>query len=445
VFSSIRLKNFKAYRDSKKIPLKPLTFIVGANNSGKSSLLHAILLLAQTLEDSTSKQALVTSGTYVDLGGYFDIIWGGQETTKRSFGIDLSMYEQGVESRYAFGNQKKGSPKPTDLSTSFVFNAEKNAIVVSSAKIGGQDTQFVALRRSGAGYTASNIKSKRIRDRLTHFLRHFLPSLQLTGLARRRQMEDDLFNAYFQAEEGWYAWSVEFGRVAHVAPLRQPVPRFGILGKSLTSELGPGGENLLRVLRASDEESESEERLASEVSRWIGDNFKMLKSLELVEVDAAGTILALLGDERNGFSKINLANMGEGLSQLLPIVARVLTTPRYGSLLIEQPELHLHPAAQADLADLFISGAEKADRQYIVETHSEHLLLRLRRRIAEGDVDPEDVAVLYVEREGSESSVRALDLDESGHFDDWPKGFFDERYREALAIAEAAQTGNGKS
>jgi predicted ATPase len=167
----------------------------------------------------------------------------------------------------------------------------------------------------------------------------------------------------------------------------------------------------------------------------------MLESLELVDVDDAGTILALLGDERNGFSRINLANMGEGLSQLLPIITRVLTTPENGSLLIEQPELHLHPAAQADLADLFISGAENGRNQCIVETHSEHLLLRLRRRIAEGVVDPAIVGVLYVERDGSESTVRSLDLDGAGQFEDWPKGFFDERYREALAIAEASSKG----
>jgi predicted ATPase len=243
------------------------------------------------------------------------------------------------------------------------------------------------------------------------------------------------------SDDAWFTWVNEFARVAHVAPLRQPVPRFGILGKSLTSDLGPGGENLLRVLRASDDLSSSGERLAAEVSRWVADDFEMLESLELVDVDDAGTILALLGDERNGFSRINLANMGEGLSQLLPIITRVLTTPENGSLLIEQPELHLHPAAQADLADLFISGAENGRKQCIVETHSEHLLLRLRRRIAEGVVDPAIVGVLYVERDGSESTVRSLDLDGAGQFEDWPKGFFDERYREALAIAEASSKG----
>ncbi len=434
MFTNLRVKNFKAYRDSKDVPLKPLTFIVGANNSGKSSLLHAMLLLAQTLDDSTSRQALVTSGTYVDLGGYFDILWGGQRSKARSFSIDLMLHPEGADRRYAF---RRGKGIPHRLETSFTFDAKKNAIVVSKASVRGDETTFSSVRRVGAGYThleAPKAAKKRVEVEFRHFLPMLRPSSQVNY---RRKRDDELIEYVMTSDDAWFTWVNEFGRVAHVAPLRQPVPRFGILGKSLTSELGPGGENLLRVLRASDDLSSSGEQLASEVSRWVADNFKMLQSLELVNVDEAGTILALLGDERDGFSGINLANMGEGLSQLLPIVARVLTTPEYGSLLIEQPELHLHPAAQADLADLFISGAEGGKKQCIVETHSEHLLLRLRRRIAEGAVDPAIVGVLYVERDGSQSIVRSLDLDSTGQFEDWPKGFFDERYREALAIAEA--------
>lgn len=435
MFTNLRVKNFKAYRDSKDVPLKPLTFIVGANNSGKSSLLHAVLLLAQTLDDSTSRQALVTSGAYVDLGGYFDILWGGQKSKVRSFSIDLRLDPEGADRRYGFQRTQKDIPHR--LETAFTFDAKKNAIVVSKSSVRGKDTTFSSVQRSGSGYSCLEAP-KGSKNRVEVDFRHFLPMLRPSSQFNYRlKRDDELMDYVMSADDAWFTWVNEFGRVAHVAPLRQPVPRFGILGKSLTSDLGPGGENLLRVLRASDDLSSSGERLASEVSRWVADNFRMLQGIELVDVDDAGTILALLGDERGGFSGINLANMGEGLSQLLPIVTRVLTTPNNGSLLIEQPELHLHPAAQADLADLFIAGSEDGKKQCIVETHSEHLLLRLRRRIAEGKVDPAIVGVLYVERDGSQSAVRSLDLNEAGQFEDWPKGFFDERYREALAIAEA--------
>jgi predicted ATPase len=105
-------------------------------------------------------------------------------------------------------------------------------------------------------------------------------------------------------------------------------------------------------------------------------------------------------------------------------------------LLVEQPEIHLHPAAQADLADLFIDALGQ-ERQFIVETHSEHLVLRIRRRIAEGKLDPSRVRIFFVELRAGKTRVRQLALDDNGHFEKWPKGFFDEGYQEAMAIAEA--------
>ena len=88
------------------------------------------------------------------------------------------------------------------------------------------------------------------------------------------------------------------------------------------------------------------------------------------------------------------------------------------------------------MADLFIDIATTLQRQVIVETHSEHLVLRVRRRIAEGTIDPNDVSILYVEKQGAESKVRRLDINKRGHFDDWPEGF-DEAYQEAMALAMA--------
>jgi predicted ATPase len=130
--------------------------------------------------------------------------------------------------------------------------------------------------------------------------------------------------------------------------------------------------------------------------------------------------------------------MGEGISQLLPVIAGVILTAPGETLLVEQPELHLHPAAQANLGDLFVeSVSDLSGPQFIVETHSEHLLLRVRRRIAEDKLDPRFVSVLYVDKRGSTSKVRPLELNPKGHFVEWPAGFFEEGYNEALGLARA--------
>jgi predicted ATPase len=204
------------------------------------------------------------------------------------------------------------------------------------------------------------------------------------------------------------------------------------------SELGPGGENLLRVLGSSEKYGVGRRTLVQLLRPWLSERFRMVKNLDLVDLAEGGTIRSLVADEMAGFKGINVAAMGEGLSQIMTTMAGVLMSSSGECLLIEQPEIHLHPAAQADLGDLFIETVETNKAQVIVETHSEHLLLRIRRRVAEGKIRPEQLAILYVEKVKGESRVRHLELNGRGHFDEWPEGFFEEGYREALAIAEAS-------
>lgn len=139
---------------------------------------------------------------------------------------------------------------------------------------------------------------------------------------------------------------------------------------------------------------------------------------------------------------INLSphEIGTGISQVLPVVVAAVAN---GAQLvaIEQPELHIHPALQVQLGDLFIT--QSSDRKFfLIETHSEHLLLRILRRIretAEGKASnefkllPNQVAVYYVESENGITQANRIGLDENGRFTDrWPKGFFAERMQEML-------------
>jgi predicted ATPase len=136
--------------------------------------------------------------------------------------------------------------------------------------------------------------------------------------------------------------------------------------------------------------------------------------------------------------------LGEGISQLLPIISEVVRSGSNTTVFVEQPEIHLHPALQSELADLFIKIVSQGDRQLIVETHSEHLLLRLRRRIATGDIDADKVQILYVSKVNGESRAEALDLGGNGRIDNWPKGFFDDAYTEAMELAKAQAKGASK-
>src|ERR1700756_1590571 len=133
-------------------------------------MLQAILLLAQTLEDTTSRQSLVTSGSYIDLGGYFDIQWGGQSNEPSSFSIELNISPESADRGYF--ETAEDSDRPTNLDITFALDAERNAIVVSSASITGGNTTFAAARRSGKGYSAPHL-SDAAREQLNLNFRHF--------------------------------------------------------------------------------------------------------------------------------------------------------------------------------------------------------------------------------------------------------------------------------
>ncbi|MYA70749.1 AAA family ATPase [Candidatus Poribacteria bacterium] len=139
----------------------------------------------------------------------------------------------------------------------------------------------------------------------------------------------------------------------------------------------------------------------------------------------------LIDTRRKEPVSVALPDVGFGVSQLLPFIVQSLASDRR-IISIEQPEVHVHPKLQADLGDL-LAEAIKEPRQnrFIIETHSEHLILRLQRLVRKKEIKPEDISVIYVSRRPEGAKAERLHLDEAGDFiDEWPNGFFLERLRE---------------
>ncbi|UWD83464.1 AAA family ATPase [Curtobacterium flaccumfaciens] len=170
--------------------------------------------------------------------------------------------------------------------------------------------------------------------------------------------------------------------------------------------------------------------LAQGVDTWlayldIGENVSVENQGKL----GIGMKVRLAGEERD------LTAVGVGVSQALPLVVAVLASPERSIFIVEQPELHLHPAVQSRLADFLLTA--RPDLNIIVETHSEALVTRLRRRVAEGLIDTSRVTVAFVEPAEGGAYSRDLIISEYGDLSEWPTGFLSDIEEDATAIVQA--------
>jgi predicted ATPase len=170
---------------------------------------------------------------------------------------------------------------------------------------------------------------------------------------------------------------------------------------------------------------------------WYKDHFDGW-ALEVDNASKKPLIQILLSKED---ISINLVDVGQGMNQALPLVVRANITDRPESIIVlEQPELHLHPAAHGDLAELFAKSAKQNDQTFIIETHSENILLRLRKLIIENDFGftKDDLVIYWIEDAPTKGKeIREITVDEEGVLTDWPEGVFNESLNEILEMQKA--------
>lgn len=225
------------------------------------------------------------------------------------------------------------------------------------------------------------------------------------------------------------------GQINYVSPLRAYPKRFYSLDNASSSAYFDtlNGEAMVELLKAND-------KLQTKVNAWLKQS--SLKSKLKVEVKQVQDIIYKLIVEQYGI-KLDITDVGFGISQVLPILVQGFISPNNTLTMMEQPEVHLHPTMQADLADLFIEiinmgNGKKKQRSLLIETHSEYILNRLRRRIAEGDkITNDDIAIYAIERDGNKTIINSLDIPQKGNFK-YPEDFYSgELFKDTMIFLKA--------
>jgi predicted ATPase len=125
-----------------------------------------------------------------------------------------------------------------------------------------------------------------------------------------------------------------------------------------------------------------------------------------------------------GSTEVLLPDVGFGVSQILPILTALYNSKAGAIILLEQPEIHLHPKAQIELADIIVDAVKRRKIQVIIESHSEHFLTRIQTRVADGEISKNSTKLYFCKNEKGFSELEELIIEDSGRIDNWPPNFF---------------------
>lgn len=244
----------------------------------------------------------------------------------------------------------------------------------------------------------------------------------------------------------------EINALRYLGPLRvQPSPIYPIASSSGAKDVGPSGEwtasvldeykdskvehlSPAEVMDGGEISSRSQVKLRVVVDEWLS-YLGVSESVHTIDRGSLGHEMKISTD---GSPPMSLTHVGVGVSQCLPVVVSLLLAPRGSMTLLEQPELHLHPAVQSRLADFLLVMA-RAGRQCLVETHSEYLINRLRLRIAEsdGDANENDVSIYFADNSSGSTKYNPVEVNSFGAIRNWPVGFFDQTQEDTEALVRA--------
>jgi hypothetical protein len=449
---SIRIQNFKCFRDSGEIPFAPLTVIVGRNSSGKSSIIQPWLLLKQTLESRGFANTINLGGPLYDAGAFSEMVH--KHETNRTIRLDLTLDIRGPWelvpgeavplSAIYLENLKNRGPIQAKLSLVVApkdpYGPQINEITIDCSGRPPLVLIYKAgLRSEGEG--AWELRSPpTVNWRVVRGPGPLFPVILDEGSPGELDEGENVlpYNLVF-------AFVERFLKVLHaLGPFRDPPRRrYDFAGKVFT-DIGLGGEHAVDTLIA--ETLGAGTRLIDRISNWLS-NAGLARRFSLHRLGDQQPLSYQVQFEI-GDNRANYSDVGFGLSQVLPVLVQGLRTPEGGLFVCQQPELHLHPDAQVALADFFASlVADK--RNVFVETHSEHLILGIRRMLAEEKrkaspkLTSEMVSLLYVDDSApGESKVLPLTLDDEFNITNWPPGFMDEATEERLRIMGAALKGD---
>ncbi|WP_319521125.1 DUF3696 domain-containing protein [uncultured Desulfosarcina sp.] len=451
MIKQLRIKNFKVWKETGTIRMAPISLFFGANSSGKSSIGQFLMMLKQTVESPDRKAVFYPGGknSAVQLGSYQEMVFHRNPENEISFeylwslpkilrfkdhvsGKSFSGDELGFEAEVALSDSKHHLLQVKKIKYRLLQDRTQSLSVELSKKHDKREYKVTAgqynlVRKKGRPWA-------------------------LKDVVRFYGFPDEAV-AYYQNAEFVQELSLEqenlFKSICYLGPLRTKTDRLYTWTGITPESVGFSGENTVAaILSARDRKiglgpkrptKPLEEIVASKLAEM-----GLIEKFKVNQISEQRQEYEVKIRTKGSKDWVDLPDVGFGISQVLPVLVQCFYAPPGSIILMEQPEIHLHPSAQSALADVMIDVVNSRENgndrniQLIIETHSEHFLRRLQRRIAEDAISQEKVSAYFANINKTPAILEPLQIDLFGNIQNWPDNFFGDEMVDITEQAKAA-------
>ena len=436
------LENFKIWK-RLQIEFGQVTGIFGPNSTGKSSLLQWLLLLKQT--KAATDRGLVLDfggpGQYVNLGTYRDVVHG------HNVGLPVrSVLKWSLPKTLRISN-------PEGRRTDILFSGdemEMDSVVYEQGNwlrtelaYGFAGERF-SLKPKLPGGTSYQLKPDQNSEGSFHFVRTRGRPWELPGPVKNYLFPDQAKTYYKNADflsDFESAYETLMDRLFYLGPLREYPQREYRWAGAKPDDVGLQGERTIDAILSATQLNETRnlggkthyKPFQEMIAHWLR-KLGLIHAFVIEEIALGSNLYQARVKQGAGSPCALLTDVGFGVSQVLPALVLLHFVPKGSTILMEQPEIHLHPSVQSGLADVILTAAKARNLQVLVESHSEHLLRRLQRRVAEGRYEEGFVKLYFCRSRGLSASLQDLELNMFGEIENWPLNFFGDEFGEIAAI-----------
>lgn len=439
------------------LPLGRVTGLFGANSSGKTSLLQILLLLKQTVESADRRLPLHLGDerSPIRLGTFTDVLYSHDPTARLGLGLSwkvpkpIQIHDPATEDKLLFTADTFGFDTTVRTRRGvievdrFRYQAGDNTVYFGRDQHTSADYQLTATVNGDKRYLKralgrkwplpAPVKCYGFPDQVNAYFQNagFLADLELS-------FEDQLRQTYYLGPlrgipRQDYAWT-------GARPRDVGYNGTGAVPALLAAQLSGERQNYRGRTRTGRRQHLI--TVEEHVAEWLHE-LGLVESFRLAPLHEGTNIYRVYVKRSEASPEVLLTDVGFGISQVLPVLVLLAYVPEGSTVIMEQPEIHLHPAVQSGLADIILESALVRNVQVIVESHSEHLLKRIQLRVAEENlengmsVSADDVRLWFIDQFGAESRATDLQINEFGEIVNWPDDFFGDPFGETARIARA--------